>query len=92
MAGNKNSGQKNHQLIRQRLLSLLREGNDKKMISILKKAVELAENGDQQMIKEIFDRVDGKPRQAVDLAGDSDQPIIHRIERLVIDVDKDAQK
>ncbi len=37
-------------------------------------------------IKELLDRGHGKSRQPVDVGGDPDAPIIHRIERVIVDV------
>lgn len=45
----------------------------KKLNIIAAKLVELAVGGDIQAIKEISDRVDGKPSQAI--VGDPDQPL-----------------
>lgn len=45
----------------------------KKLNIIAAKLVELAVSGDIQAIKEISDRVDGKPAQAI--VGDPDQPL-----------------
>lgn len=44
-----------------------------------------AEQGDNQAIKEIGDRLDGKPAQII--AGDDENPftMIHKIERVILD-------
>lgn len=61
------------------MLALNREATDtdgqktKKLNIIAAKLVELAVNGDMQAIKEVSDRVDGKPAQAI--IGDPDQPL-----------------
>ena len=47
----------------------------KKLRRIAEKLVTLAMDGDMQAIKEIGDRMDGKPVQGI--AGDSDQPFEH---------------
>lgn len=61
------------------MLALNREAKDadgkktKKLNIIASKLVDLAMAGDIQAIKEVSDRVDGKPAQA--LVGDPDQPL-----------------
>ncbi len=61
------------------------EGRDK-LRAIADKLVELAISGELQAIKEIADRIDGKPAQAI-IGGDEDDPAISfvgRIERAII--------
>lgn len=62
------------------------EGNKSKKLNIIAaKLVELAAEGDMQAIKEIGDRVDGKPAQAI--IGDSESPLelVHRVERIIVE-------
>ena len=71
MAGNANSGRKaNETVIRQNLINILDEvdpsSGRKRMMNILHKLVESAEDGKMDAIKEIADRVDGKPTQPTD--------------------------
>lgn len=77
---NPSKGGKPDKLMRDALmLALNREAKDadgkktKKLNIIASKLVELAMAGDIQAIKEVSDRVDGKPAQA--LVGDPDQPL-----------------
>ncbi len=51
------------------------------LTNIAGKLIEAAENGDQWAIKELGDRVDGKPAQSMTLAGDENNPIksIHEV-------------
>ena len=61
------------------------EGRDK-LRAIADKLVDLAISGELQAIKEIADRIDGKPAQAI-IGGDEDDPAISfvgRIERAII--------
>lgn len=51
--------------------------------------IDKAADGDMPALKEIGDRLDGKAAQSMTLAGDAENPIIARIERVVID-SKDA--
>ena len=42
--------------------------------------------GDMAAMKELFDRLDGKPAQQVQLSGDADgAPIRHRVEQVIVD-------
>jgi hypothetical protein len=72
--------------LRQELAAL---GNDdpKSLRSLARRLLEKASAGDDSMaaIKEVADRLDGKPAQAV--IGDEDENpinILHRIERIVV--------
>jgi hypothetical protein len=49
-----------------------------------KAQLEKAEEGDTQAFKEIADRLDGKPSQAVDLGSDPDRPVIQKIVREIV--------
>jgi hypothetical protein len=43
------------------------------------------ENGDIAAFRELADRLDGKAAQAVTLAGDGDNPLVHKIVREIVD-------
>ncbi len=52
-------------------IELAAAGDDAKALrAIAAKMIKLAEDGDMQAIKEIGDRLDGKPAQAVEMSGD----------------------
>ena len=63
------------------MVALKREATDadgkktRKLNQIATKLVELAVNGDMQAIKEIGDRVDGRPAQAMELTGKDGGPV-----------------
>jgi hypothetical protein len=60
-----------------------------KLRMVARKLVDRAMDGDVPAIKEVGDRVDGKPPQAI--IGDSDEdPInmLHRIENIIVDPQK----
>ena len=46
--------------------------------------VQAAINGEQWAIKEVADRIDGKPSQTTVLQGDEEHPLVGRIERHII--------
>lgn len=63
------------------MLELKREaasgGKTKKLQQIAEKLVQLACEGDVQAIKEVFDRIDGRPAQAI--VGSNDEPPIKTV-------------
>ncbi len=44
-----------------------------------------AEAGDMTALKELGDRLDGRPAQSLTLAGDADNPLVTKITRAVVD-------
>jgi len=84
-------GSKPDKILRDALiLELNRETKDddgkkiKKVSRVVRKLVEAGMDGKVDAIKEIWDRVEGKATQPV--AGDPDGvPILHRIERVIVD-------
>lgn len=62
----------------------------KKLRALADKLVDRALEGDVTALKEIGDRVDGKPAQSLTVGGDQDNPLaITTIERRIVDA-KDA--
>ena len=43
------------------------------------------DQGDMAALKELGDRLDGRPGQAIVLGGDPDAPIVTRVERAIVD-------
>lgn len=73
---------------RDALTLALKDGDGLKLRKIAEAVVSLAETGDMQAIKEIGDRMDGKPAQQTIVTGDEDGGavnLIHRIERTIVD-------
>lgn len=89
MAGN-SRGSKPDKIIRDALLLELNRMSDddgkkvKKVNRIVHKLVNCAIEGKIDAIKEIFDRVEGRPAQAI--IGDPERPLLHRIERVIVQV------
>lgn len=50
--------------------------NARAMRTIAAKAVEMAESGDMQAMQFVVDRLDGKPKQQVEISGDQDNPLV----------------
>ena len=61
------------------------KGSPKWLEVIANKCVEMAAGGDLQAMKEVGDRIDGKPKQAVDLSSRDGTMSPRAIERVVID-------
>lgn len=75
-------------------LAALGEDDPKSLRGLARKLLDAASGGDNTLaaIKEVADRLDGKPAQAV-IGGEEDDPaiaLIHRIERVIIDPAKPA--
>jgi hypothetical protein len=81
--GNKNATK--NKLWEDALRRALLAEDGKKLRSLADKLIARAEEGDVTALKEIGDRMDGKPTQTI--AGDADNPIqtVSRIERVIVD-------
>lgn len=55
-----------------------------KLAKLAKELVDAAGEGDMQALKEVGDRLDGKPSQAVDLGSDPDRPVIQKVVRELV--------
>ena len=64
-------------------IALLQEDR-KKLRNITDKLVKAAENGDAWAVKEIMDRMDGKPVQATEISGTDGAPMDLRLIEFVI--------
>lgn len=86
MAGNSNSGRREQPFLTALQMELAEAGKDhKKLRSIARQLIEKADSGDMQAIIEFANRIDGKPRQQLEVGGDPDNPLHHVIERRIID-------
>lgn len=85
-SGNPTGGRKDKPW-RDALTLAIKDGDGLKLRRIADAVVTLAETGDMQAIKEIGDRLDGKPAQQTILTGDEDGgPVqIHKIETVIVD-------
>ena len=57
----------------------------KRLRLVVRKLIERAEGGDITAIKEITDRIDGKPAQSVALTGGEEAEPIRTITRIIVD-------
>lgn len=67
------------------LARLSNSDTDAGLDKVADQVVSSAVGGDVQAWKEIGDRMDGKATQALEHSGDSEKPIVHRIERVIVD-------
>ena len=84
--GNRNSekGKIVRSVIKQRLA-------ERALLAVIVDAMlDKAADGDLQAAKEIFDRVDGKAAQSLELSGDSDNPIVSEIQVKLIKPSNDT--
>lgn len=54
------------------------------MRRIAEKLMTMAEEGDIQAMKEIGDRLDGKPSQAIDVGSDPERPLVTKVVREIV--------
>ena len=57
----------------------------KALVEIAKQLLEKAAEGDMTALKELGDRMDGKPRQAIDVGGQPGNPVITELKRTLVD-------
>lgn len=80
--GNTN-GKKENRLITDALRRAVVQSPEK-LRAACDKLIEKAEEGDIAAFNVIADRLDGKPAQSLTVAGDDDQPLVTRIERVIV--------
>lgn len=84
--GNQNAkkGRVSVEALRMELARINKDEDRDALRSMWRKQIEKAEEGDLMAFREINDRLDGKPSQAI--VGDDENPInlIHRIERVIV--------
>lgn len=52
--------------------------------ALAEKLLTLADQGDLGALKELGDRIEGKPSQAIDLGSDPDRPMVQKIVREIV--------
>ena len=55
------------------------KGNPKKLDMIADKCADQAMNGESWAVREVGDRLDGKPAQAIAIKGDPDSPVVFNL-------------
>ena len=82
-AGNTNSS-KDNRLWANTIRRAIVQGDAERLRRIAEKLLAMAEDGDLQAMREIGDRLDGKPSQALDLGSDPDRPVISKVVREIV--------
>ena len=82
-SGNTNA-KKENRLWGDAIRRAIAQSDGEKLRRIADKLIAMAEDGDLQAMKEIGDRLDGKPSQAVDLGSDPDRPVIQKVVREIV--------
>ena len=83
--GNSNA-RKENRLWSETIKRVVAQNDSQKLRDLAEKLVSLAEAADVQALKEVGDRLDGKPAQQVQLSGDPDgAPITTRVEQVIVD-------
>ncbi len=88
-AGNQEAKKANHKkprIITQKLIARLNDADGVALDRMLAAIIAKAQEGDVAAFREIMDRVEGKPAQAI-IGGDEDDPavqLVHRIERIIV--------
>ena len=85
-AGNTNSS-KNNRLWAETIRRAVVQADGEQLRRIADKLLLMAEAGDIQAMKEIGDRLDGKPSQALDVGSDPDRPLVQKIVRQIVRTD-----
>jgi len=87
MAGNKNSGKRRDAMFFNALNMALKDEktNPQALRKVANKLIREAQKGEAWAIKELADRLDGKPAQMI--VGDEEQPLtlIGKIERVIVE-------
>jgi hypothetical protein len=87
--GNQEGKKANHKkprIITQKLIARLNDAEGVALDRMISAIIARAQEGDVPAFREIMDRVEGKPAQAI-IGGDEDDPainLVHRIERVIV--------
>lgn len=73
-----------HAAINRALAKRSRVDQKEAIDALAEKFLDMVASGDLGAFKEFGDRVDGKPAQSVTLAGDEENPLIVRAERVIV--------
>lgn len=58
------------------LLEVINADNQKRLRQGMEKILDMAATGDLAAMSFVFDRIDGRPRQAVEMTGDGSGPVV----------------
>ena len=63
----------------------IKQSDPDRLRNIAEKLLNKAETGDIQALKEVGDRLDGRPHQSLEVSGDPLKPLITRVEKVIVD-------
>ena len=88
--GNTN-GAKQNRIWGDAVRRVVAQNDSQKLRDLAEKLVSLAEAGDVAALKELGDRLDGKPAQQVQISGDSDAPLVVSVTKFLDAADKPTE-
>lgn len=88
--GNQNA-RKDNRMWGDAIKRVVAQKDSQKLRELAEKLVSLAEAGDVAALKELGDRLDGKPAQQVQLSGDSDAPLVVSVTKFLDAADKPTE-
>lgn len=88
--GNDNA-KKSNRVWQEAIKRVVAQGDSQKLRDLAEKLVSLAEAGDVAALKELGDRLDGKPAQQVQVSGDSDSPLVVSVVKFLDAADKPTE-
>ena len=68
--------------LREELAVTLESDKGRRLRQGLEAIVDMAASGDLAAMSFIFDRIDGKPRQAVEMSGETMRPVIQMVQKV----------
>lgn len=86
-----NNAKKDNRMWGDAIKRVVAQGDAQKLRDLAEKLVALAEAGDVAALKELGDRLDGKPAQQVQLSGDSDAPLVVSVTKFLDAADKPTE-
>lgn len=88
--GNQNA-RKENRAWSEAIRRVVAQNDSQKLRDLAEKLVALAEAGDVAALKELGDRLDGKPAQQVQVSGDSDAPLVVSVVKFLDAADKPTE-
>ena len=70
----------------------IEQDDAKRLRSAAEKLLDEAAKGESWALQMLADRLDGKPAQQVQIQGDAEQPLVARIEQVIVDPSSNAER
>jgi len=81
-----------HGIWRAALDRAIAQEDGKRLRAAAEKLLDEAANGESWAVKELGDRLDGRPAQAITVAGDADAPLLQEITVRLVDASRDSEE